>query len=260
MSKTTKKEASVSIEVMEIERGSVRYCLLGSTPMIPRAMSAKTKHELLLPAGRKTVAEKKTTFKHDVYEEFRSSAIRLREPSDTLLAMPGAAFKKSLGTAALDTPGGGSKAQLLRLTWVEEYNVGIYGLPFLLMSVVRSADMNKTPDIRTRVVIPQWAATITVSYQKPMLTERVISMLLGGAGNTCGVGDWRQEKGSGSFGLWDLVSEDNKAFQSILRSGGRAAQEIAMKDAVPFDEETDSLLRFFNEEKARRTDPKKEKK
>ncbi len=42
------------------------------------------------------------------------------------------------------------------------------------MSVVRSADIGKTPDIRTRAILPAWAARITVTYVTPKLTANAV--------------------------------------------------------------------------------------
>ena len=94
--------------------------------------------------------------------------------------------------AALDLPGA-RKAQIGRLVQVKEGTyrdlIPIYGEPQLLMSVTRSADMNRTPDIRSRCIIPNWAAQITISFVLPTLRETAVVNLLAAAGITAGVGD-----------------------------------------------------------------------
>jgi len=56
--------------------GRASFWLKGKTPIIFNAMSAKAKHDLLLPKGRKTAAEKAQTLKHDPEEEYRNSVYR----------------------------------------------------------------------------------------------------------------------------------------------------------------------------------------
>lgn len=257
--KKTEKE-SKEIQTVDVTRGEIRYCLLGTTPLIPRTMSQKAMQELLMPSKPKTRAERSLTYKHDPHAEFRESAILLsRDDEPTLLAMPGGAFKKAMASATMDA-GGSSKAQVGRLTYVGPYNIGIYGEPQMLMSIVRNADMNRTPDVRTRVIMPNWCCEIVVRYARPMLNERTVTSLLANAGIYIGIGDWRQEKGSGSMGLWELVEEDNKAFLAIKSKWGRASQMRAMKEPVPFDEETETLISWFDSEVKRRSDVPKGKK
>ena len=76
------------------------------------------------------------------------------------------------------------------------------------MDITRSADINKTPDVRTRAFLPEWATEITVRYARPTLSQHDIATLLLNAGMVCGVGDFRQEKGKGSFGTFAPTAED----------------------------------------------------
>ena len=240
----TKKDQT-EISVMEVSQQKVDYCILGSTPIILNRMSEKAKNELLFPKGRKSSAEKARSLKHNPFQEFKDSPYRLSdENAPTLLAHLATAFKKAIAGTALDIPGA-TKAQISRLMWVEGEKIALYGIPKLFMSVTRSADMNKTPDIRTRAIVPEWACRLTVSFATPMLKETVVSNLLAAAGQIQGVGDWRPEKGSGTFGQFALVEEENKDFQRILKEGGRAAQIAAMEAGEPYDIDTEELLSWF---------------
>lgn len=247
----TKKDQT-EISVMEVTQQRVDYCVIGKTPIILNRMSEKAKNELLFPKGRKSPAEKARSLKHDPFAEFRNSPYRLPNDDDpTLLAHLATAFKKAIAGAALDIPGA-TKAQISRLMWVEGEKLPIYGIPKLFMSVTRSADMNKTPDIRTRAIIPEWAARVTISFSTPMLKETVVSNLFAAAGMIQGVGDWRNEKGSGTFGQFELVSEDDERFQRIVNEGGRQAQIKAMESAEPYDIDSEDLLSWFVAEADRR--------
>jgi hypothetical protein len=244
---------STEIEVPEIRRERLTVNVLGRTPLILNRLSEKVLHELLMPKGRKNAAEKASSLKHDPMAEFRSSPHRINdENSPTLLAMPSTAFKGALRTAAIDVPGA-AKSQIGRLTFIEGEYIAIHGIPQILMTPVRSADMNRTPDIRTRCIVPQWAATIHVHFASSIIKATSIVNLLTQAGLTIGVGDWRPEKGSGTFGQFDIgMAETDSAFAEIVRTGGRAVQTAALADPQAYDDQTEELLGWFDVEVRRR--------
>ena len=76
------------------------------------------------------------------------------------------------------------------------------------MDVVRSADMNKTPDIRTRAFLPRWGAEIDIAFVISALSVHSIISLLANAGIIVGIGDFRQGKGKGSFGTFAVAGDD----------------------------------------------------
>ena len=247
------REKSAEIEVQALQRDVATINIVGRTPLILNRLSEKAKHELLFPKPKKNAAEKASSLKHNPLEEFRSSPHVIRDDSCApLLAMPSTAFKGALRSAALDVPGA-AKSQIGRLTFVEGEYVPIFGIPKLLMSVVRSADMSRTPDVRTRVIVPRWAATIRVHYVSSIIKHTSVVNLLVQGGLTIGVGDWRPEKGSGTYGQFDIgVASDDPAFASILAEGGRDAQQAAMDDPEAYDADSEELLSWFNVELKRR--------
>jgi hypothetical protein len=242
--KATATEAE--IEIVSISQNSVTIAVIGESPLILNRLSEKAKHELLMPSGRKNAAAKAISLKHDPMAEFQAAAHRL-PGGPTLLAVPSTAIKGAMRTAALDLPGA-SKAQIGRLVYLPSEYTPVYGTPMLKCDVVRSADIGRTPDIRTRVVIPQWAAMVTVTFTTPMIKERAVVNLLAAAGVTSGVGDWRPEKGSGAFGRFTLTNVTDPKFAQILATGGRDAQVEAMAAAEPYDDETRDLLAWFSAE------------
>lgn len=247
-----KVSESVVDDVLEVSRGRITIHVVGETPLILNRMSEKAKRELLMPRGRLTQVQRATNLKHDPVEEYHASAYRLQQPdAPTLLAILSTSFKKAMMTAALDLPGT-KKAQIGRLTYVDGDYVGIYGVPKLFMSVTRSADMNKTPDVRTRAIVPQWCARLSVTFTQPLMREQAVVRLLLAAGISVGVGDWRLEKGSGNYGLFRLVEEGDPTFTAIAAAGGRAAQEAAMETPVCYDDESADLLSWYDEELVRR--------
>lgn len=246
--KTTKTEAAADIDLKMYE-GRVTVAILGATPLIYNAMSAKVRQGLLLPR-KKTKAEQAQTLKHDPPQEFRSSVYRAKD-GPTLLSFPAVAFKRALASAALDT-GSAKRTQIDRLCWALGEHVPVYGVPQLRMDVVRSADINKTPDIRTRACLPEWACTLTLAYVSPALTEKTIIDLLASAGMIRGIGDFRQEKGAGNYGQFRIVGIDDPDYLRVVSEGGRAAQQAALDEPVAYDPESEELLLWWHEEAARR--------
>jgi hypothetical protein len=253
MAKAKVSTSSESVDVLRVERGQLHVCVLGTSPIILNRMSEKAKRELLMPRGRKTATEKATSLKHHPMEEYRASAYQIRTAdSPALLAVLATSFKGAMASAALDLPGA-KKAQIGRLTYVEGDYVPIFGVPQLFMSVVRSADMNKTPDVRTRAIVPRWACRLSVTYIKPLIRPQAVLNLIAASGLSIGVGDWRPEKGKGNYGQFELVPEDHIEFAEICATGGRAAQEAAIETPTCYDDETSSLLAWFDEESANRS-------
>ena len=245
---TIKSTTSTEIVVHPIQTESLTFAVLGTTPIILNRLAEKARRELLLPAGRKTAADKAANLKHDPIVEFRAAPYTLTDPdAPTLLAHMASAFKGAMCTAALDLPGA-KKTQIGRLVYVEGQYVPLYGIPDLFMAITRSADINRTPDVRTRAIVDRWAALVTVTYAAPLLNARSITNLLAAAGTICGVGDWRPEKGKGNYGQFTLVDPDDERFQQVIQTGGRAAQEAAMADPHCYDAETEELLGWFDAE------------
>lgn len=245
------KAKSTEIEVLEIRRESVTVRMIGRSPFICNSMSGKTKQQLLLPPARKNAADKAASLKHNPPEEMRNSIYRARDAMPTALAIPAIMIKGCLRNAAVDLPGS-SKAQIGRLCFVEGDYLPLYGQPELLMSVVRSADMNRTPDIRTRAIIPEWCAEATITYVQSLLKEKAVLNLLAAAGIMQGVGDFRPEKGKGNYGQFELVGADDKRFDEIVKRGAREQQEAALKDFAFYDHESEELYKWWLSETKRR--------
>lgn len=247
-----KAKKDEQISVMKVTTGKVEFCVLGETPIILNRLSEKTQRQLLLPPVRKNNAARASQLKHEPHEEYRSSPYKSADDNGpTRLLFPSAGFKKAMSSAALDTPGS-QKAQIGRLTWVEGDYVNLYGIPELFMAPVRNSDIARTPDIRTRAIIPKWACRVSISYVMPILRETPVVHLLSNAGIMRGVGDGRQEKGTFNFGRFQLVDADNKEFLEIIKAGGREAQDKALAQPAAYDAETAELLTWFVAEAARR--------
>ena len=240
---------SEEILVLPVQEGEVYVGIVGNSPFIFNRMAEKARRELLLPRGRKTEADKRQNLKHNPIEEYRASVYRNHGNSPkTRLAIPAPAFKGAMATAALDIPGT-KKSEIGRLVWVEGTQVDVFGTPQLKMDVVRSADINRTPDIRTRAIVPEWACEIHIRFARPKLQAISIFNLLSAAGITAGVGDFRQEKGKGSFGQFRVYDARDADFKAILKRLGKLKeQDAALENPEFYDADTEELFGWFTSE------------
>lgn len=248
--KKTKTEDD-SIEITPVTTVTMKVFLKGKSPLLLNRQSEKVKRELLLPSPRKNQAAKALTLKHVPIDEYRDSVYRSRgDDAATRLVFPGGAFRKAIAAAALRVPGS-SKAEVGQLVRIEEYNVSIFGVPQISAMMVRQADIKRTPDVRFRAIVPEWACCITVIFSS-LIRELAVLTFLAASGDLVGVGDGRNEKGSLSFGCYEIVDRDDDGWRRIAVAGGREAQDEALENPVAFDLETEELLAWFDDECLRR--------
>jgi len=247
-----KKAEAGTLHIDPLKQGRVTLRLIGQTPFYFNAMSAKAKRSLLIGGGKKTAAERKE-IKHDPETEFRDSVYK-QSTGETLLCFPAPAVKAAMATAALETPGV-TKTSVKRLIFLPQEKINIWGRPYLKMDVVRSADMARTPDVRTRALLPRWCAEVDIAFVSPTLSVHSIVSLLSNAGVVVGVGDFRQEKGAGSYGTFSVFGEDMGDFADTwaeITAEGRKVQQAAMDAPEYADDDTADLMHLLHEERARR--------
>lgn len=251
MANAKTKGKTESIEVQAINMGSVKVRIIGTRPLYQNRMSAKVKQQLLVGAKRKTAAER-LNIKHNPLAEYRDSAVVLNS-GPTALGIPTVALKAAMCDAAIETAGL-TKAGTQRLIFMPDEFALLYGVPQLKCDVVRSADMNKTPDIRTRAFLPRWACQLEVHYAVPQLSAHSIVTLLANAGILIGVGDYRQQKGKGSYGAFRVagIDDDDEEWNYLTKNAGRKAQEAAIENPDYADQDTEELLDFYLGEVDRR--------
>lgn len=249
--KTTETQ---EMNIMQIRESHLILHIRGRRPFICEAMSEKARRELLFPPDKRGRRDRES-LKHDPILEYRNSCYTFGENTQpTRLNFPGVSFKKAAGIAALRM-GGATKTEIGQLVWIDPEKVPIYGVPQMIMNIVRSSDISRTPDVRTRAIVPEWACIIEVHYVGNVIKPQQITNLLGGAGIICGVGGWRQEKGSSNFGQFEIVEEDDPQFLSIVKHGGRAEQDAALKNPRCYDEETEKTWHWFMRESEVRERP-----
>lgn len=245
-----------------LEESYAEFWVMGRTPFYFNTMSAKTKQMLLFPSGRRrSEADRMAAPKHDPMREFRDSMDMWADNAHpTRLKIPAPSFKGAMMTAALVLPGT-KKTDISKLVSVQGSHVDFYGIPRLAMDVVRTADQNHTPDIRTRGKIEFWCCNVKIRYIRPNLNLKSVSVLLAASGRVAGVGDFRQEKGKGDHGLFDIVNADDPALLKLVKSAGRQQQDEALSSVQCYDADTQQLFDWYNEEVLRRgsDEPRKKK-
>lgn len=248
--KTGGGDGTVHIQPVQLEGATLR--IIGTTPLFQNSMSEKVKQGLLVGSKKKTAAEK-VQIKHDPISEFRNS-MEMVPDGPTALGIRMTALKAAMCDAALETAGL-TKASAQRLLFLPGDHATLWGVPMLRMDVTRSADMNRTPDVRTRAFLPTWAAELQVHYVTPQLNASAVATLLTNAGILIGVGDFRQQKGKGAYGAFRLFvdGQDDDLWDRITKAGGRAEQLAAIEDPQPADKETASLLDHWKAERQRRS-------
>ena len=240
------------VSITEIQLTKVTFNLVGESPLVLHAVSFKNKGQLLYPSKKKNQAEKDSSMKHDPFQEFCDAAYKFHDDDQpTRLYMPGGAFHGAMANAAIDMVGA-KKSQIGRLTNIVGDKIAVWGVPKIYSTIVRSSDIARTPDLRTLPILPKWAATITVQFVGSLIKTASVANLLGAAGVIIGIGDGRPEKGKLAFGKFRVCADNDSEFLSIIKSGGRKAQDEAIKNPAFYDTETEELLSWFVEEKNRR--------
>ena len=254
-----------TIIVEELQKDHLRFRIIGETGLYMNSMAIKAKRDLLIGSKRKTAAEKKE-IKHDPESEFRSS-MHTQKTGPTLLCFDASGVKAAMGTAAIETPGV-AKTSVNRNIFVggditgknatehTRAKISIYGKPYLKIDVVRCADMNRTPDIRTRAFLPRWCAELEIRYTLPTFGPKSIASLLVNAGLLVGIGDFRQEKGKGGYGVWKVCTKDSmgnaQAEWDEITKEARKVQQEAYDNPECYDDETQQLVQMVIDEQYNR--------
>lgn len=255
MAKATQQDNN-SVTISQISMTEMRFNLVGTSPLVPHAVSAKAKGALLFPSPRKNAAERASTMKHEPFDEYREAAYRFTDDetkaTGVRLYMPAGCVHGAMSQVAVDMVGA-ARAQVARLTSVPGLKLPVYGVPQIWTTIVRSSDMKKTPDIRTLPILKQWAIPgVIVRFVGSLIKEQSIANLLANSGVIIGIGDGRPERGKLTMGCFRLAADDDAELRQIMRAGGLKAQDAALADPEYYDLETESLLTWFLEEKKKR--------
>lgn len=222
------------------------FILVGTSPLIMNRFSEKARQQLLVPARRRSPAERKG-LPHDPIDEFRSAVYRL-STGPTLCAFPASGLKKALVEAARYVKRV-TRTDVERQVFVRGAMLPVYGRPYVFMTTVRRPK-DKTADVRTRAIFPQWAMQAVIAYPEGAFTYPQIAALVLAAGQFVGIGDWRPET-KGSYGQFYILTPDLETVWEHVSQQGREEQLAALERAEPYDEETAELLAWLMPEAER---------
>lgn len=234
-----KTAGPIIVPQMETELVVVR--LKGLTGLYCHRMSAKAKRQLML-GGRKKTAAERLQLKHHPREEFVDSMhIEKDFHEHSHVKFPSMSVKAAMATAALQVEGI-RKTDVQRLVYLPDEWIPVFGIPRLRMDITRSADIAKTPDVRTRAYFSEWATEVRIQFTRPTLNAQAIIALLYNAGLMCGIGDYRQEKGKGNFGTFEVVTDLPEHLLDVN------AQWRAIEEPQPDNDESAELLAEYDAE------------
>ncbi len=247
-----KKQEQGEIIIEKMQVGNAAVWIKGLSPLIYNAMSAKVKEGMLTGSSRKSSAEKAASLRHYPLEEYRESVYRRDDDNGlTRLTFPAVAFKSAAVGAIRHIPNSGTNMTAMRqLMWVLGDRVDVYGVPQLHMAVTKQAGMTGAPDMRTRAILPEWCCCVTLRFVMPILNETTLARLLDAAGLVIGVGDFRQEKGKGNYGQFQIAGRED--CDAIIAAGGIEAQDAALEEPTFYDRETAELMAAYVAERKRR--------
>jgi hypothetical protein len=245
------KSEIADISVVPLRRATANLRIIGTTALFQNRMANKVKQGLLVGTKKKTRAER-VEIKHDPQREYRDS-MEVMQDGPTALGLRVVAVKAAMCTAALETAGL-TKSSTQRLIFMPGDLTALYGTPQLRLDVVRSADMNRTPDVRSRAYLPRWGAEVEIQFIVPQLSVTSVVTLLANAGILVGVGDFRQEKGKGAFGSFRVIGDDQEdaEWDDLVKNHAREAQLAAIREPEFADRDTADLMGFFEQEVGRR--------
>jgi hypothetical protein len=215
--KAASSEASTKIELPSLQIITMDVTVIGDTPLIVHAWSEKAKRDML---DKQMGVAKGSRDKKDPLQDFESSMYRL---SDDSYGFPSVAFKASAVTAVT------SISNITKVAARQAFHVigepihvkRIFDGGLMRTNLVRirgsepemREDMVRvgmgTADIRYRAQFWPWYATVSVRFNKNVLTPAQIFNLFNTAGFAVGIGEWRPDKDgeSGSFHVADAKEQ-----------------------------------------------------
>jgi hypothetical protein len=199
-----RKSVTGPVEIRPPAIKSVQVPIVGITPLIVHAWSAKAKQMMLDKQMGKAVPKKSPKVPRDDYE---GALYRL---SDGRYGFPAGAFKAAVVAAARQLEG--LPMTKLRVALFIEADdpatglVAIRGEPRMREDMVRLE--SGVADIRYRPEFVTWGATLTITYNEGIVSNEQVVNLVNYAGFG-GVGEWRPEKSSsGMYGRFKVGAMD----------------------------------------------------
>lgn len=190
-----KKTEPMVVELKRINVKRVEIKLVGDSPLIVHAWSAKAKKEMLDKQMRKAKAAKEAK---DPVRDYEEAFYRL---PDGRPCFPTIAFKQAAVSAGGRFSDGLKMTELRGSFFIEGEMVEIEGEPRMREDMVRVG--MGTADIRYRPEFPEWSVALQIKYNADKVSLEQLVNLFNLAGFGVGVGEWRPER-DGQYGMFHV--------------------------------------------------------
>jgi len=225
-----------SVELGKIDLNTIELTLIGDSPLIMHKFSHKAQAEMLAKQCKITMPKeaKDPDFQYesgtyyidengaeiddgidmslipegriDVFNtQVKAHIEKIKKLENPMFGMPAVAFKacairgaKSLGLVMADMRGA---------FHIPTEFVQVHGERSMRSDMVRIS--MGTSDVRFRPEFRTWWATFFITYNAGVVTPHQLLNMFNSGGFSCGIGEWRPEKG-GSFGMFHVASEEEK--------------------------------------------------
>jgi hypothetical protein len=193
--------AVAKAQVIEIKRINIKRAiveLVGDSPLIVHAWSAKAKKEMLDKQMKKAKGPKQAKNPEKDYED---AFYRLPDGGP---GFPTIAFKASAVSAAGRFADGMKMTEVRGSFHIEGELVEIIGKPNMREDMVR-VGMGMA-DIRYRPEFKAWRVKLPIRYNEDAISLEQIVNLFNMAGFGVGIGEWRPEK-DGLYGMFHVATD-----------------------------------------------------
>ncbi len=193
MSKTTE------VVMAEMVIRKARIVLIGDSPLIVHAWSAKVKREILDKQMKKAKNAKEAKDPATLFEE---ALYRMPDNAEAY-GFPAVAFK----SAAVDACS--MVSDMTKVSARGAFHIQGDMIALKYGEVVKREDMVRigmgTTDVRIRPEFKDWSVEFDLRYNSGVMSLDQLANLFNVAGFSIGVGEWRPQK-DGSFGMFHVNS------------------------------------------------------
>jgi len=193
-----KKATEEAIELPALNLQHLKLTVIGDSPLICHAWSAKAKKQMLDKQMKKAKTAKEAK---DPERDYRES---LYDHPEGGYGFPAVAFK-SAAVGACRAVEGITMTLARGAFHIMGELVKIEGEPRPREDMVRIG--MGVADIRYRGEFPAWQTEILIRHNANVLSAEQIVNLMNTAGFHCGIGEWRPEKG-GPYGMFHVAQKD----------------------------------------------------
>jgi hypothetical protein len=191
---------ALKIELPKLDLQRMEITIVGDSPLICHAWSAKAKKQMLDKQMKRARSKKEAKSPEQDYED---SFYRLLTGG---YGFPAVAFKSAM-VGACRFVEGVKMTELRGALHIVGELVPIEGEPNPREDMVRVG--MGTADIRYRPEFKEWKATLPIQFNASIISPEMIVNLLTLAGFGVGVGEWRPER-NGQYGRFHVQTEEHQ--------------------------------------------------